>query len=129
MNFSRRDFVKLGGIAAVTSLGLSTFAFGQKQDSDILSQQTSDSLRQLIGTEFYFTSDNISTTATLTNIKDFPKKTLNGQSFSMEFQIPLKRIKEDNYRVWHADLGNFELYCTAGKNGKSPTLLATINLI
>jgi hypothetical protein len=125
MNFSRRDFVKLGGIAAVASLGLSSFAFGQTQ-GDVLSQQTSESLRPLIGTEFYFTSGNISTAATLTNIKDFPHKTPDGQSFSMEFQIPLKRINEDNYRVWHTDLGNFELYCTAGKNGKSRTLLATI---
>jgi hypothetical protein len=128
MNFSRRDFVKMGGITAIASLGFSSFAFGQTQDN-VLSQQTSESLRRLIGTEFYFTSDNTSTTAILTNIKDFPKKTLNGQSFSMEFQIPLKRINEDNYRVWHTDLGNFELYCTAGKNGKSRTLLATISLI
>jgi hypothetical protein len=125
MNFSRRDFVKLSGIAAVTSLGLSSFAFGQTQ-GDVLSQQTSESLRRLIGTEFYFTTDNISTTAILTNIKDFPHKTENGESFSMEFEIPLKRINEAGYRVWHADLGDFELYCTAGK---SRTLLATINRI
>jgi hypothetical protein len=128
MNFSRRDFVKMGGIAAVASLGISSLAFGKEQN-DILFQQTSESLRQWIGTEFYITSDNTSTTATLTDIKDFPKKTPDGQSFSMEFQVPLKEIKEDNYRIWHADLGNFELYCTDGKNGKSRTLLATISLI
>jgi hypothetical protein len=125
MNFSRRDFMKLGGIAAVTTLGFSSFALAQTQN-DVLSQQTSDSLRQLIGTEFYFTTNAISTTAILTNIKDFPNKTSGGQSFSMEFQVPLKSIKEDAYRIWHADLGNFELYCIAGKNGKSRTLLATI---
>jgi hypothetical protein len=126
MNFSRRDFIKLGGIAVITSSGLSSFAFGQTQN-DVLSQQTSDSLRQLIGTEFYFTNDSISTVAILTNIKDFKHKTTDGQSFSMEFQVPLKQINEDGYRVWHTDLGNFELYCTAGKNGKSRTLLATVN--
>jgi hypothetical protein len=128
MNFSRRDFIKLGGIAAVTSLGFSSFALAQTQ-GDALSQQTSESLRRLIGSEFYFTNDNISTTAILTNVKDFPKKTRNGQSFSMEFQVPLKRINEDAYRIWHTDLGNFELYCVAGKNGKSRTLLATITRI
>jgi hypothetical protein len=125
MNFSRRDFVKMGGITAIASLGFSSFAFGQTQ-SDVLSVQTPESLRPLIGTQFYFTSDNISTSAILTNIKDFPKKTANGQSFSMEFNVRLKRINDDCYRVWHTELGNFELYCTAGKNGKSRTLLATI---
>ncbi len=125
MNFSRRDFVKLGGIAAVTTLGLSSFAFGQTQN-EVLSEQTSESLRRLIGTEFYFTSDFVSTAAILTNIKDFPNKTRDGQSFSMEFNVPLKRINDDCYHVWHADLGNFDLYCVAGKNGKSRTLLATI---
>lgn len=125
MNFSRRDFVKLGGIAAVTTLGFSSFALAQTQN-DVLSQQTSDSLRKLIDTEFYFTSDTISTAAILTDIKDFPNKTPDGQSFSMEFQVPLKRINEDTYRIWHADLGNFELYCSAGKNGKNRTLSATI---
>ncbi len=128
MNFSRRDFIKLGGIAAVTTVGFSSFALAQKQ-FDVLSEQTSDSLRQLIGTEFYFTTDNISTTVTLTNIKDFPDKTLGGQSFSMEFQVPLKSVKDDAYRIWHADLGNFDLYCVAGKNRKSRTLLATITRI
>jgi hypothetical protein len=128
MNFSRRDFVKLGGIAAVTSLGLSTFVLGQKRD-DILVQQTSDSLRKLIGTDFYFTNDKVSTIAILTKINDFPNKTAEGQSYSMEFNVPLKRIKHDTYRVWHADLGNFELYCTDGQNGKNRTLLATITLI
>lgn len=128
MNFSRRNFVKLGGIAALASLGFSGLAFGKEQN-DILFQQTSESLRQWIGTEFYFTSDNTSTAATLTNIKDFPKKTPGGESFSMEFQVPLKQINEDNYRIWHTELGNFELYCTNGKNGRNRTLLATINRI
>jgi hypothetical protein len=128
MNFSRRDFVKLGGIAAVTSLGFSSLAFGQKQ-GDILLQQTSESFRQLIGTEFYITGGDISTPATLKNVEDFPNKPDNGESFSLEFQIPLKHSKEDTYRVWHSDLGNFDLFLTEGRNGKSPVLFATINLI
>jgi hypothetical protein len=126
MNFSRRDFVKLGGIAAVTSIGFSSFAFGQKQ-GDVLLQQTSESFRKLIGTDFYITNKDISTTAKLMNVKDFPNKTDGGESFSMEFQIPLKRVKEDTYQLCNADIGNFDLFLTAGKNGKNRVLLATIN--
>jgi hypothetical protein len=123
MNFSRRDFVKLGGIAAVASLGFLSSAFGQTTD-DVLIQQTAESFRRRIGTEFYMTSNDVSTVATLTDIKDFPHKTDNGESFLMEFEIPLTPKKEDIYRVWHPDLGNFDLFLTKGENR---TLLATIN--
>jgi hypothetical protein len=80
----------------------------------------------MIGSDFYFSNDDLSTNATLINIKDFPKNTNTVQSFSMEFQIPQKRIKEGTYRVWHSELGNFELFCTEARNGKIRTLLATI---
>ena len=128
MNFSRRNFVKLGGIAAIASLGLSNFAFG-KTGSNLLATQTADDFRNLIGTEFYVTSNDLSTVATLVGVKDFPNKPINGESFSLEFQIPLRSSKEGFYQIQHSDLGNFELFMTAAKNGKNRVLIATITKI
>jgi hypothetical protein len=126
MNFSRRDFVKLGGIAAVTSLGFSSIALGQTQN-DILLQQTSDSFRKLIGTEFYFSNGDISTAATLNEVKDFPNKTVDGESFSIQFQTLLKHPQEGTYSAWHSDLGSFDLFLTEARDGKKTNLIATIN--
>ena len=93
MNFSRRDFVKLGGTAAVASLGFSSLAFGKTKD-DVLANLTSDSFQRLIGSEFYVTGNNLSTAATLTRVKDFPNKPANGESFSLEFQTSVKNPRE-----------------------------------
>ncbi len=128
MNFSRRNFVKLGGIAAIASLGLSNFAYG-KTASDVLANQTADDFRKLIGTEFYLANNDISTVATLVGVKDFQHKPINGESFSLEFQVPPENSKEDIYQIQHSELGNFELFMTASKNGKNQVLIATITRI
>ena len=96
MNYSRRNFVKLGGIAAIASLGLPNLTFGQKA-KDFFAVQTTESLQQFIGAEFYIASDDVSTVVTLTAVKDFPHKTKTGKCFSMEFHVFLKCIKDDSY--------------------------------
>jgi hypothetical protein len=128
MNFSRRNFIKLSGIASLTSLGLSQSTFGQSQNP-ILLNQSSEIFRNLIGSDFFFSSNEFSTTAILAKVTDFPNKTKDGECFSLEFHVRNKRAKEATYQVFQADLGNFELFVTDGRNGKNQILLATINYL
>jgi hypothetical protein len=125
MNFSRRDFVKMSGIAALTSIGLTSSVFSKSADA--LEFQTSRTFSQLIDSDFYISGNDVLTTAKLIDVKDFPNISSNGECFSMEFETPLKYPKEDTYQVFHPDLGNFELFMNEGKNGEKRVLLATIN--
>ncbi len=61
MKFSRRDFVKIGGIAAITSIGLSSSAFSKSADN--LEFQTSNDFSKLIDTNFFISNNNVSITA------------------------------------------------------------------
>ena len=128
MNFSRRSFVKLGGAAAVASFGFSGLAFGQTKD-DVLTKMTSGSFQRLTGSKFYITGNNISAPATLINVKDFPNKPDKGESYSLEFQVSVRNLREGIYQVWHPELGNFDLFMTGGKSGKRSFLIATITRI
>jgi len=126
MKFTRRDFVKLSGFAAVASIGFSGSAFG-KTTNDVLSIQTAENFRRLIGTEFYIWRDDFTASATLTKVEDFPKPVRGGECFSMSFETRLKNAEQGTYNIFHPTLGNFELFLTEGRNGKRCVFLATVN--
>ncbi len=126
MKFSRRNFIKLGGISALAAQGFSGSVFGQTRNSaDLL--KSSRQISTLVGTDFYIVSDRVQTTVKLMNVKDFPHKTVGGESYTMEFKVPQRLAKEDTYHVWHPQMGNFDLFMTEGRNGRQKTLMAIIN--
>ncbi len=117
--------MKMSGIAALASIGLSGSAFSKSSENVEL--QSAERFSQLIDTDFYLSNKDISTPAKLANIKTFPNNSSNGECFSMEFQTPLKFPRENTYQVFHPELGNFDLFLTEGRNGKKRVLLATVN--
>ena len=127
MKFTRRDFVKFGG-AAAAAICLPKSIFAAKSE-DVLMNQTAQSFRELAGTEFYVWNDDISTSAILKSVEDFPHKTATGECFSMTFEIRLKRAQEGIYNMFHPKIGNFELFMTEGTGGKRASLIATVNRI
>ncbi len=126
MKFTRRDFVRLSGMAALAGFGLSGAAFA-RTDGDALAAQTADSFRNLIGSEFYFYNEKGSAPATLVEIRDYPVATKRGESFSLFFETEIERPEQMTYRVYHPKIGNFELFMTEGRNEKRPLLIAAIN--
>jgi hypothetical protein len=128
MNFTRRDFLKLSGLASVAWFGFSGSVFAKSQN-DVLDDQTADTFRQLIGSEFYIYNDNISTNVTLIEVKDFPSVTKKGECFLLVFKTPLEETEQATYTLFHPTLGNFELMMTKGKIKKNSVLVATINRI
>jgi hypothetical protein len=126
MKFTRRDFVKLGGFATIAAFGFSGSAFAGTND-DVLSNQTAESFRQLIGTEFYIRRERSSISARLVKVEDFPNKTKKGECFLLVFETSLKRVEQAIYNLYHPNIGNFELFMSEGLIGRRRTLVATIN--
>lgn len=129
MKFTRRNFVKLGGFAVLAGITLPNSAFGQISENNILANLTTESFRDLVGSEFYVLSENLSTPSILVKVQDFPAATETGECFALTFAVKAKRIKQATYRVFHPELGNFELFMTEGKSGRSNALIALINRI
>ncbi len=127
MNISRRNFMMLGGMSALAMQGITSAVFGQTDFAAAPPVRKLESFRALVGTDFYIASEKVTTTIKLTNIKESPHKTKNGESFTMEFKVPQNYAKEDTYHVWHPQMGNFDLFMTAGKTGKRKVLIAVIN--
>ncbi len=129
MDFTRRDFVRFGGFAAIAAFGFSDSAFAEK-GGNTLSNQTSESFRQLIGTEFFLRDERLATTSvTMTKVQDFPNRTPDSECFSIVFETRSREVKQATYSVFHPNIGKFELFMTEGKIGNRCALIATINRI
>lgn len=129
MDFTRRDFVRLGGFAAIAALGFSDLAFAANGGNTLVNQ-TSESFRQLIGTEFYVWNESLSKTSVrMTKVQDFPNRTPDGECFSIVFETGLRKVTQATYNVFHPSIGNFELFLTEGKSGNCCALIATVNRI
>lgn len=129
MKFTRRNFVKISGLAAFAGLALPNFAFGQVLGNDVLASQTAESFRAFVGTEFYISGENLSMPAVLTEVRDFPTETKAGECFSLVFEIRARKAQQATYNVFHPAVGNFELFMTTGKSEKRGALVAVINRI
>ena len=129
MKYTRRDFVKLSGIAAVAGFVTTGSARAQFVETDVLASRSADSFREYVGSEFYVWNEAVSTPVVLTKVQNFEAQAKGGECYALVFTTGLKKTEQDTYRVYHKDLGNFELMMTAGKNGKRATLVATINRI
>jgi hypothetical protein len=120
--------MKLGGIAAITAIGLSKNTFSFPID-DLLLNLSRENFEQFVGDQFIIFNDSSSYYATLTNIKDFPSADKQGECFSIEFSVNTKLLSQSTYDIFHPSIGNFQLFMTEGKNNKVRTLMATINRI
>lgn len=129
MKITRRNFVKASGIAAFAALSLPNTGFGQTAGNDVLASQSAESFRNLVGSEFYISGENLSTPAILTEMRDFPAETKTGECFSLIFEVRARRTQQATYNVFHPNIGNFELFMTEGKSGKRGALVAVINRI
>lgn len=129
MKFTRRNFVKLGGFAVLAGITLPNSAFGQISKNNILANLTTESFRGLVGSEFYILSENLSMPSVLVKVQDFPAATETGECFALTFEVKALRVEQATYRVFHPELGNFELFMTEGKNGRRKALMAIINRI
>jgi hypothetical protein len=128
MGFTRRDFIKFGGIAAVSTIGLSGQVFAAKGGAD-LAHLNGDAFRGLIGTEFVVSTAEVSVSATLSEVRDFTKPSKKGECFLLVFDARAERVEQATYSVFHPQIGNFDLFLTEGKTKHGPTLMAVINRI
>jgi hypothetical protein len=126
MKISRRSFVVLSGAAAAASLGLSGIVAGQKRTPDGLSSLSADRFRTYIGTEFQISTNDLSFTATLSEVKDFAIHT--GECFSLTFNTVISNPGQQRFHVSHFALGNFDLLMVGNKKSRNTSMLvATIN--
>ena len=128
MKFTRRDFVKFGGMTAAAAILFPKSVFAANGD-DLLMNQTAQSFKDLIGSEFYVWNEGVSTSAILKSVENFPHKAEKGECFSMTFETRLKRSKQGTFNMFHQRIGNFELFMTEGRSEKRASLVAVINRI
>ncbi len=128
MNFSRRNFVRLGGIAAVTGIGLANQTLSLASDR-VLASQTCAGFQKHIRSQFQLSDDSSHFFATLTDIKEHPAVSTDGECFSLEFSVDAKQVNQATYDVYHPQFGDFQLFMTEGQTKKTPTLIAIFNRI
>jgi hypothetical protein len=127
MEFTRRDFLKIGSAAMVATLGSANPAF-PSTGADVLIGLQSASFRNLVGTEFYLSADSISSFARLVEVRDFPSETKLSECFSLHFECEADQPLQSTYDVFHPEIGNFQLMMPAGKSdSRTTTMVATIN--
>lgn len=149
MKFSRRNFIKTGGLTAVGLVGLAISPeqiFGANASgafqTDALYSQNEASFRELIGTKFTIYSDNFAADAQLETVKNFsvqPSKKTNrrtafgksrAECFSLAFILTTENLQQDVYKVFHPAIGHFDLLLVPSVSEKgAPALTAVINRI
>lgn len=151
MKFSRRNFIKTGGLTAVGLVGLAISPeriFGADASgafqTDALYSQNEASFRELIGTKFTIYSDDFAADAQLETVKNFSaqsskkpdQRTAFGNSraecFSLAFVLAAmaENLRQDVYKIFHPAIGHFDLLLVPSVSEKGATALtAVINRI
>ena len=131
MKYSRRDVIKLGSMAAVSSLGLSSTIMGEAQRgrSDLLASLGARSFQPLVGTNFYISGGKFYETLTLVSVNELSPITKNGECFLLDFEVDSADAKQAVYQIFHPQLGNFEMLLVPGRNSGRHIITATINRI
>jgi len=147
---SRRNFFKVGGLSAITSLVLIRPNFGQTSASggffgkrlftDQLMKLRDADFRLQIGSTFNFFAEDVLTQAVLTDVKAFPSptdtsarsttgKSSDSKCFSLRFEIAsADPLQQATYDVRHDVLGSFQLFLVPGAAPNGQHLLhAVIN--
>jgi len=145
MKYTRRDFVKLGGLGVgATLFGTEMLYAGVKGNTTAdtsaagLLFQSSENFKGLIGSNFTIYKDDGAVNATLVTVKDFnptrpPRRTRQKQSsgpYSLAFELPGGGLPQHTYDLFHPTTGLFRLLMVPGENtGGQPLLVAVINRI
>ena len=145
MKFSRRHFIKLGG-AAAGILGFGSFAFGQKKSffADELSAQMladplfgygAEEFKKYLDTGFSLMTEGATITAVLAAVKSSEVRrnqnfrNRRAECFTLSFNLP-SDAPQATYKVFHPNLGSFDLFLVPGKSDESASLLhAVVNRI
>ncbi len=129
MKFSRRNFVKLSGAAALGGLGISGLTFARSPEADVLDGLSADSFRRLIGNQFQLMNDSGPVSARLVKVGSFNSSAKDADCFSLVFEIGDESVGQGTFYVFSQQTGTFELFMSEGKSGKSKALVAVINRI
>jgi len=131
MRFSRRNFIKTGGLAIAGVLGFTEFARGQKRRGDALSAYGADFFNNYLDTEFTLYSEAAETTAVLVAVKETVsrRRKSTAECFTLSFQIPTEAAQA-TYTVFHPQMRVFDLFLVPGASEEGEHLLnAVINRI
>ena len=157
MNTTRRNFIKAGAFVAVfagTDLFASLVSAAETSDdlfapipSGILADPfyflTAEDFKKRIGANFSLIRGNGTTTAQLYNVTQSVRPTGNTQNsaatsprtvtketFTLTFQAPAGNFSQTTYKLWHPNLGQFNLFLVPGAKVSGMMLLhAVINRI
>lgn len=142
MNYSRRDFIKLGSLvgfgtglfSALTSntAGQNLVSPSSKFFNNALSLQNSDSFQKLIGTEFAIYTETSAFTSILSEVKmsKTAKRKSGGECFSLIFELPSDDFGQNTYEMFHPSIGMFKLLLVPGQSDTGKALfIAVINRI
>ena len=143
MKLSRRNFLAATPVAAAALLQLDMNALGQSPErgippvayTDSLAMLGWDSFYQFINTEFTFGQGYNAVSLKLVGMTDsrpFRTRQKSAQeNFVMKFQGPRDRVLEQGtYRVNHFNLGDFDLFITAGgRKRREQSYVAVINRV
>lgn len=145
MKYTRRDFVKLGGLGVGATLfgtemlyaGVNGNITGDTSAAGLLFQ-SSEKFTALIGSSFIIYKDDGAVNATLVTVKDFNpprpmrrtrQKQISGP-YSLAFELPGGGLPQNVYDLFHPATGPFRLLMVPGENtGGQPLLVAVINRI
>ena len=152
MSISRRNFIKIGSVSAAllagTSLGIKAAGFGQADNAgglnlppevygDPLFSYRAETFKKLVGSEFNLQKEEFAESAVLTEISEnssVNRKILPGnyiepeENFMLSFRVSSAEAEQENYTMFHPELGKFDLLLVPAQNDKGEMLLnAVIN--
>ena len=143
MKYSRRDFVKLGGLGVTTALFGAETLYARAKGSVAVDTsaagllfQSSENFTALIGSTFTVYTKDGAVNATLVTVKDFnpvrlPRRTRQkpvSGPYSLAFAINGSGLPQDAYDLFHPTTGLFRLLLVPGENtAGQPLLIAVIN--
>lgn len=124
MNFSRRNFIKIGstavaGVVAGSSFDRPIFAWGEFG-------QSAGVFKKYVGSEFSLAGETSAIPVVLTEVREIStrgKQTTD--CFSLAFRAPLK-FKQDTYALSHPAFGNFHLFLVPGETSNGTAVLHAV---
>lgn len=150
MNFSRRDFIKSGGISAIgigimltnpqAAFGLNIFN-NSSIETDLLATLDADSFANFIGKAFTLYSDDGAFQGILAEVIVAPSikpkqlrstalKSKTSNTFFLKFDVQSADLLQATYKLYEKTLGLFDLLLVPGNKFENKTILiATINRI
>jgi hypothetical protein len=136
MKYTRRNFIKFGGLAGLAvgtipvlakgafGLNLSTNRHNAISEAFIFQNAT---FQNLVGSDFIVYSDDSAATSVLREVEILdPVRKGSGECFSLSFEMPTNNFSQNTYRMFHPTIGYFELFAVPGLHDNGMTTLTAI---